>query len=417
MNKTFKMSLLKNALSRVFKIDQTVQKQVLLAMGKQLAAMNKRLPWIPKAISRNRQDIKTWNEAQNAYYNADDPKTFALQLLYNEIRIDALLTSQIENRKNQLLGSGFSLKKSNGEPDEESTRKIQQSMACRILTTTVLDALYLGYSLVEIGLNETKELTVTVIPRTNVVPQTGLFYPDYTDDKSTAYRELPEFGKYILEFNSGDIGLLNKAVPHVLYKRFAQSCWSELCEIYGIPPRVLKTNTQDPALLNRAQQMMSDSGAAPWYVVDTTEDFSFASRVESKGEVYGALIQLCNNEISLLVSGAVIGQDTLHGSNNKDQSAQQMLRDLVKSDLKTVEQQWNTVILPALHAIGYLPADLTFSFDPAEDTEQLWKFAAGALPYYTISPDFIKEKFGIDVTGERQAALPAGQLKMPDFFD
>ncbi|WP_446662918.1 phage portal protein family protein, partial [Flavobacterium psychrophilum] len=35
--------------------------------------------------------------------------------------------------------------------------------------------------------------------------------------------------------------MLNKAVSHVLFKRFAQSCWSELCEIYGIPPRVLKT--------------------------------------------------------------------------------------------------------------------------------------------------------------------------------
>ena len=35
--------------------------------------------------------------------------------------------------------------------------------------------------------------------------------------------------QYIFNY---DYGLLNKAVPHVLFKKFAQSCWSELCEIY-----------------------------------------------------------------------------------------------------------------------------------------------------------------------------------------
>ena len=73
-----------------------------------------------------------------------------------------------------------------------------------------------------------------------------------------------------MEFGSPrNYGLLNKAVPHALFKKFAHSCWSELCEIYGIPPRYIKTNTQDPEMLDRAEQMLRDMGSAAYFIIDT----------------------------------------------------------------------------------------------------------------------------------------------------
>jgi phage gp29-like protein len=412
------MRIINNTINKIFGVDKIVQKQVMLAVVKELSKKNRLLNWTQKSIARTRQDVKSWNDAQQSFGNADDPRSFALQLLYNEVQIDALLTSQIENRKNQLLSSEFSLKNPKGDIDEENTLKLQKSPAYRNITNAILDAKYMGYSLIELNQNELKEIDVTVIPRTNITPQNGKFYPDYAEDKYILYREIPEFGKFILEFNTGDIGLLNKAVPHVLFKRFAQSCWSELCEIYGIPPRFLKTNTQDPAMLTRAEQMMRDMGAAAWYIIDETESFEFAKDVAAvSGDVYANLIRLCNNENSMLISGAIIGQDTVHGSNNKDQSAQNVLWELVKSDMKMVEMYWNGTVIPALQKIGYLPANLSFEFEQAEDIEQLWKFTSGALPYYNINPDFIKEKFGVDVIGERQSQLTAADKNLSAFFD
>ena len=105
--------------------------------------------------------------------------------------------------------------------------------------------------------------------------------------------------------------MLDKAVPHALFKRFAQSCWSEFCEVCGMPPRVIKTNTQDPELRNQYLQMLSNYGSGANGVIDIDDEMLFVATNASNGEPYENLIRLCSNEISLLINGAVLGQDTL----------------------------------------------------------------------------------------------------------
>ncbi|EMY3483789.1 DUF935 family protein [Flavobacterium psychrophilum] len=398
------------------------QKKNLAIQSKKADTTKRFLPYDSKAVSRTRQDIQSWNTALRMA-QSEDAKNYKLQLLFDEISNDALLTSQIQNRKQQLFTSSFSLKKPNGEVDEEQTTKLKNSPIFRQLTMAILDSLYYGYSLVELRLeaNTKGELVpvVTTLPRTNVVPQKGLFYKDYTQDKTTAYREMPEFGTWILEFNSNELGLLNKAVSHVLFKRFAQSCWSELCEIYGIPPRVLKTNTQDGTMLRRGEQMMRDMGSAAWFIIDSTENFEWAKGVATNGDVYNNLIGLCNNEISMLISGAVIGQDTKNGSKGKEQSSQDMLWQLVQSDMEQAEQYWNDTIIPGLINIGFLTGELNYEFDPQEDTQQLYERAIGFLGTgnYAITPDYILKKFGLEVVEKTQPTPGTQKLDLDgDFF-
>lgn len=415
------MNILNRAISRAFNIDKMVQKQVTLAVVKELSNKNRNLNWTPKSIYRTRADIKTWNEALAMWQSAEDPHTYGLQLLYDEIRMDALLTSQIENRKQQVFSSEFSLKKANGDVDEEATALLKKSAAYRKITDAILEARYVGYNMIELALDAEKKLQVTLIPRTNYVPSTGLFYPDYTDVKTIKYRELPEFGKWILEFNSEDLGLLNKAIPHVLFKRFAQSCWSELCEIYGIPPRVLKTNTNDPVQLARSEAMMRDMGAAAWFIIDETESFEWATGVDTKGDVYSGLVRLCNNENSMLISGAIIGQDTVNGNRSKDESAQDVLWELVQADMESVEQFWNNTVIPALVKLGVMAAGLVFEFNPAEDINKLFEFTKGLLPFKQIDNEWIEEKFGVKVLGDKDSgsANAADELNknLSAFFD
>lgn len=382
--------------------------QKLAIQSKSQDAQKRFLPYDIKAVSRTRQDIQSWSAALRLA-QSEDPKNYKLQLLFDEISNDALLSSQIQNRKQQLFTASFSLKNASGDIDEEQTRKLKTSPIFRQLTLAVLDSLYYGYSLVELNLqaNTKGEMlpNATVLPRTNIIPQKGLFVKDYTQDKGILYREMPEFGTWILEFNSNEIGLLNKAVSHVLFKRFSQSCWSELCEIYGIPPRVLKTNTQDGNMLRRGEQMMRDMGSAAWFIIDSTENFDWAQGVSTNGDVYGNLIGLCNNEISMLISGAIVGQDTKNGSNGKEQSSQDMLWQLVQSDMEQSEQYWNNTIIPALINIGFLTGDIFYEFDPQEDTQQLYERTIGFAQYYNVPTEFIKDKFGIDVL--ERVATPA----------
>ena len=172
----------------------------------------------------------------------------------------------------------------------------------------------------------------------------------------------------------------------------------------------MKTNTQDPAMLTRAEQMMRDMGAAAWFIIDETESFEFAKGADTNGDVYNNLIRLCNNEMSLLISGAVIGQDTKNGNESKETISVEMLENLVNADKRMVEGYMNTLVLPALSQIGMLKGELLFSFDPEEDVRLLWTMTKEVLPFMEVDPEWIKTKFGIEVTGTKtQASSPPSE--------
>ena len=372
---------------------------------------------VKNVISQTRQDIASWKKAIKLAQKTDNPKWHLLQRLYDDIATDAHLTSQIKNRTLNALSAPIVLKKPNGDIDEEQTALLNNAVFAREINRHILDAMYKRVSLIELDLNQEGNLVVELIPRENLDPDGGFLYPDFSDDKKLNYRETNEFGIWLLEFGEkNSLGLFNSAVPHTLFKRFAQSCYSELCEIYGIPPRVLKTNTHNPSAMQRGKRMMQDMGAAAWFIIDEQESFEFAKGSNTNGDVYRNLIQLCNNEISMLFSGAIIGQDTVNGNRSKDESAQNMLQTLVDNDLRNLEQHWNTTVIPALVKIGVLKGELIYGYEPTEDKDQLWKITQGLLPFKQIDDNWLKDKFGVEVTGDKITATQNAQQLGGDFF-
>jgi hypothetical protein len=362
---------------------------------------------ILRSVTQARKDIATWKAAIQAATAVDNPRRAKLQQLYDDIVLDALLTSQLENRKRQVVGSTYVLKDENGEINEELTAALRKVSWMPILLEVMADTIYRGHSLAEFYNDGLTGLKLRVINRRNVEPRNGILLFDEMNTDGIRYREQREFGWWVVEFGSHEnLGLLNKAVPHVLFKRFAQSCWSELCEIYGIPPRYIKTNTQDPVMLTRAEQMMRDMGSAAWFIIDDTEELEFANGVSTNGEVYKNLIQLCNNETSMLISGAVIGQDTVNGNRSKEQESGKALTRLIMADKVTLEGWFSSMVMPALVKLGVLPEGLTWEFEPTEDIAALWKMTQESFEYFEVDPDWIKTKFGVQVVGPKKTVLP-----------
>lgn len=373
---------------------------------------------IPKTISRTRQDIKNWNDAINWANFVEYPKRYQLYNLYDNVLIDLHLQSQINNRRLKSLSQPFVFKDKNGNIDQALTDELQNKKWVNQINKAIIDTVFYGHSLGEFSYINS-ELTFNLIPRQNVIPNKGELYFDYIDDKKIAYRTQSEFGSWLIEFGSDtDFGLINGCVPHVLFKRFAQSCYSELCEIYGIPPRVLKTNTQDRTMVTRGEKMLTDMGAAAWFIIDESESFEFAQGVATNGDVYNQLIAICNNEISMGISGTVVGQDTKNGSNSKEKTSFEILQDLVDSDLSLIEQAWNSTIIPALTKLGVISADVTYEYPPADDLDKLWKMTTEAAAFLDVDPKWVKETFGIEVIGSKTQPTPnATKLNLDaDFF-
>lgn len=377
---------------------------------------------VPKTISQTRQDIKTWTNAQNMAMVEENPKFFPIQNLYDNILKDLHLQSQVNNRMLKSLSRSFSIKNADGKTNDELTSLLQDKGFVFQINKAILETVFKRHSLGEFSykmVNNEPVLTFDTIPRQNVDPVNGYIYYDYTDDKKIKYREQKEYGSWLIEFGEKNttLGLLDGCVPMVLFKRFGGSCWSELCEIYGIPPRVMKTNTQDRVMVNRAKQMMADMGSAAYFIIDDSESFEFAKGVNTNGDVYANLLQFCNNEISMGISGTVVGQDTKNGSNSKEKTSMGILDDLVDSDLSLIEQCWRDIVIPALQTLGILPAGVLYKYDATEDLDTLWKRVVEASAFLEVDSKWVEEKFGIKVLGTKTTAPTTNlSLNLSDGF-
>lgn len=381
---------------------------------------------VPVAMSRVRQDVQTWKTALAMAEKTEKPKRYPLMNLYKEINIDGLLRSQVGNRFLKSLACNFQITDKAGKVNEEVTNFLQDKIWVNEINKAILGTITHGHSVIEFDwikkLNKVDttepQLGVKLLKRQNIDPIEGMFFPDYRDDKGIKYREMREFGTWIIEFgDTEDLGLMNCAVPHVLFKRFAQSCWSELCEIAGIPPRVMKTDTQNIAMLRRAERMMKEMGAAAWFIIDENEKFEWAEATKTDGAVYENLMKFCNNELSMLFNGAVMGQDTKNGSRSKEDAMQETLQTLVNSDLSLIEQYWNSVVIPALINIGIISGECVFSYPKTEDIAQLWSMTKEAMQHYEMDVEWMNSTFGLKIIKPKQvAAAPGSNLSIGEGF-
>lgn len=370
---------------------------------------------IKNQTSITRKDFADWKSAQQYAQSIYCPKQYLLQRLYKDVMQDALMTSQVEVlRISKTKGADFDIITRDGSTDELSTQTIKDSGLYETIAEMVLESLFYGYTVIELTKDRTGGVRATSVPRENIEPTQGLFLPDCTSDSGAIhYRDLREYGKTILEVipKTDDLGFINKAVPYVLIKKFAFSCWSEFCEIFGMPPRVLKTNTQDSTMLDRAETMMREIGSAAYFIIDTNEELDFGQGVTSNGDVYSNLISKCDSQISLINLAAVIGQDTQNGNYSKEESSAKLTDAVIAADKRFVEQTFNHQVLPALAALGVIKDGLRLQITKSKDIEALWSKTVQALPYYEIDPKWIKDTFGIEVTEKK-----VGQLSAIDSF-
>src|SRR5690554_4035661 len=371
---------------------------------------------IPKSVSNTRKDIQDWRSSETMALNVESRSLWPIQLLFKNILKDTTLTSQIENRRLKVLSAPFRLEDAGGNELEDLTRSHQNAKWVNQINNAVFERKLFSHSLIETRF-ENGKVVVNLIPREDVDPFNGLVYFDYTNPLSYInFRTAEEYNKTLFEFGDDfeDLGLLNKAVPHVLMKRFTQSCWSELAEIYGIPPRVMKTNTHDPTMRAKGEQMLRDMGAAAWMLIDTTEEFEFAQGVQTNGDVYKNLINHCNSELRLLITGVQLGQDSQNGSRAKEEVALDMFNDLINADLSEIEEEWNNKLMPALIAMGVFPEGTRYVYPPVEDTEELFKRTQQSLQYFEVDAEWYKQKFGVEVTERKQMSLFGQQSIKPE---
>lgn len=351
-------------------------------------------------VSRARKDIRQWRVALQMAENPDNPNRTLLYSLYDELELDTHVTSEKQNRILRLQGSKFGLYDDSGEINEEKTKLLNKPFFHDFLEEA-MESLFWGHSLMQLGDVDVNGLItdLTLINRRHVTPEFGVFRPEVGSDRGRIfYRESPQYYDWLLEVgNNKDLGLLNKAAPHVLYKRFAQSAWSEFTEVFGMPIRIGKTNAKDEESLNRMENMMITMGTAFYAVIDDNEKIEFVESAKSNGEVYDSLITRCNSEISKLINGAVIGEASEGGSRSKEEVGERTGEVLTQADKMFIASYVNYKLLPKLVKLGYPFQGLEFKFQEDKNIKALWEMVSGLLPHKEVDNEFISQTFGIPV--------------------
>lgn len=275
-----------------------------------------------KQASQTARDMQHWRRAKQVATRVDLPKRDLLDDLVNDLLYDTHLSSQMELRRDRSLAKPYTILKADGSTDEETTALLSQSGAFSMLMQIALETPFFGHSLVEILPASEGLFTANLLPRRHVVPKLGWILFDLSDSKGYDYRSDPGYGKTLIEMGDpNDLGILFDCAPATIYKRYAMASWSEFCEIYGIPPRVLKINTDDSEAMQRAADMMQRMGSANWAIVDKDEDLSFAAGVSDNGNIFQKLIYAAKEDVSLKICGATLGQDTQYGNRSKEESS------------------------------------------------------------------------------------------------
>jgi hypothetical protein len=356
------------------------------------------------SVIMGRRSIRDIELARQEAMRVTEPKQVRLQTLYDNAMLDTLLTSQVELRLSKTLGVDFILRDKRGKEDVKSKEWLENSSIWNDFVKEIVLSKFYGYSLLELY-NRLGELSYYRVRRQNIVPQTGKFYRDELSMEFINYREDKQYGITLLEFvtqTDTDFGLLNKVLPYVIYKRFVMGLWSEYCEIFGMPMRVYKTDTGDERSKERAKELLSATGSFLSTIIDNNDTLEFIQSSSSgSGDLYRLLIQECNNEISMLITGAIIGQDTEHGNRSKEESSTELSDMIVSGDHRYVELQMNKVVFPALSRLGYLPEGLTVAIQKPINITDLWTMTRESLPYYEVNVSWLKDTFGIDVVGSR----------------
>lgn len=377
-----------------------------------------------KQASQTARDMQHWRKAKQEATRIECPKRVQLDDLVTDLLYDTHLSSQMELRRDRSLAKPFSILNQDGKPDEDTTELLNKSNAFGELLRITLETPFFGHSLIEILPDSERGFTVSLLPRRHVVPPLGLLLLDVSSDKGIYYREDKGYGSSIIEIGyTDDLGILFDCAPATIYKRYAMASWSEFCEIYGIPPRVLKINTDDSEAMQRASVMMREMGSANWAIVDKDEDLSFASGMSDNGAIFQQLISAAKEDISLKICGATLGQDTLHGNRSKEETGIELLEAKCRSDRRMVERVMNATILPALASLGIIPEGLSFAYLQEEDREALWQRTLSVIPYYNVDEEWLRNTFGIEIT-DAKSPLSMLKAKEPtklsadyDFFD
>lgn len=361
-----------------------------------------------------RRDIADWRRAWQLAINVDNPDRRALYDIYRDVEADLHLSGCVAQRTGFVMARPFKLTDAKGVEQPDAHHYFDQEWFKQLCAYT-LQSIYWGHSLIQLGDLTTDGdgcpcLTgVTLIPRKHVVPEHRRILPqqglqwtsgiDYTD---------PALSRWLIEAGQpDDLGLYLKAAMQTIPKKNMLAFWDSFGEIFGMPMRVIKTNTRDEKEQNRILDMADTMGNKQTVLLNQDTDIQFVESTRGDAyQVYNQRVDRANSELSKLIIGQTMTIED-GSSLSQSQTHLEVFQNLVDKDADMLRDVINNQLLPRLVALGFPLQGLRFEWDDSETytPEQQVAYERLMLEHFEVDQKYFEEKYGIKILGKKQSPM------------
>lgn len=363
---------------------------------------------IKTQLVRSRATISRWTKAVSAAENIERPDRMELMRIYQEIDRDAHLKSLITQRTNAVLSTPFYLFRSGSdEPDMDQTDKFNADWFTQFMELA-LDSVFYGHSLIQFGeIMNDRFRSVELVPREYVIPEKHAVRKRMGDEPSIFYDQ-PPFDRWSIGVGDPrDLGVLNNAVPLLIYKKDVLAAWSEYADLFGAPIRIGRTDVMNEVKKANMDEMLTNMGSMAWGTFDQDDQLELVeSNNRDAFNVFREMVNTANAELSKLIVGqtgttdekSFVGSAEVH---------ERVFNTYSATDKRMIENVVNNQLLPIMVKHGMIPDGMEFAFDYTEKLtlDQKREVIATLSPFYEFDPEWITEQFGVPITGVKTAGF------------
>jgi len=361
-------------------------------------------------VDYNAKTIGDWITAQRLATKSQQniyPIKRTLIDIFDRIQLDPHLTAVLQARTSRVMSESFEIIEA-GKVNEAKTELVNKQWLQEFLLGTMRSRYY-GYTLFEIGdMTLDGELVNLVeIDRRNVIPENDavMLTPfDYINTIPISDGEESDY-LYLVRDTSYHFGILNKAVPAIIRKLYAQTAWVEHAQIAGLP--LLFGKIKDPdekkvAELLESLATLSRNGVGVGSDGDTVD---ILDRNGSGHLIYKDLVETENSEITKLVLSQT-GTTEANSSHAQSKTHKTVADELAEEDKTYCTNAFNAFI-PKLIKLGYPLTGCKGRFQPdtSSDPETV-KAALELLKYFDMEPEEVKRLTGITVETKLTKSKP-----------
>ena len=358
-----------------------------------------------------RKELNDWQASRFARYQAEVPKTYLMQELYQDVMLDGHLTGITGNRTLRTTNKDY-IFTIDGIKDDALTELIKDKEWFENIIQWAHESTYYGYSLIWIKDFEKGNIKeVELIERGLVVPEYKVLLYDINADKGIDYSTIKDILLYAQFYDN--VGLLEKAAVYTILKRHSWGSWDEFEELFGIPIRIAKIASQSETVKNEVAGWLEEMGSAPYGVfpIGTEVDIKENSKTDSFN-VFFQKIKALDAELSKLVLHQTM--TTENGSSKAQGSVHEnTLEEVIYADEKKELAFLNNRLVPAMRLLGYkIPDKAKIAVEKTTDPNDQIKIDGVLLGAgYVLTQDYIEETYGVEVESMPGATQ---EVKNPD---